>query len=115
VGQLHLPPSDVPTSRVKGCCQAALECWRMLADPTIHWARYQPGYDFPRTIEDQLHWMTKAGFCPEVIWVPGSCSSEGQTTRNVGASPRGCRPEGNRSRPTSMTSTARFVEEGRDP
>jgi hypothetical protein len=68
VGQLHLSPRNVPTSRVKDAAKL-LESWRMLADPTIPWARYQPGYDFPRTIEDQLHWMTKAGFCPEVIWV----------------------------------------------
>jgi tRNA (cmo5U34)-methyltransferase len=38
-------------------------------DPSHALIENEPGYDFPSTIEDQLRWLTEAGFSPEVIWI----------------------------------------------
>jgi tRNA (cmo5U34)-methyltransferase len=38
-------------------------------DPSDALIENEPGYDFPSAIDDQLSWMTEAGFSAEVIWV----------------------------------------------
>ena len=37
-------------------------------DPSDAMIENQPGYDFPSTVEDQLEWLTGAGFVAEAVW-----------------------------------------------
>ena len=38
-------------------------------DPTDGLIEIESGYDFPGRIDDQVRWMTEAGFATEVLWV----------------------------------------------
>ncbi len=40
-------------------------------DPAAASIELEPGYDFPSTIDEQLGWLTGAGFAAEVTWTRG--------------------------------------------